>query len=221
MKKFSFRLLSVLFLGGTLFLTSCSDDEDEAVGPSLQFFATGVNGDVTLEPGEVFTVSWDAQAGDANLQTFSVTKNGVDANGANNSYPVELSGSDRDRYTADDDFTADPNEGVYAYVFTVRDRDGLSASRTINVTVEESSTTTPLSDAQDFTWQRVGGSAGTGLAQFGLAWTSNTSTSAVIKKDADKLVILSTADWTNITTKEDLMAAIDGGTDTDEYTGVT
>jgi hypothetical protein len=77
--------------------------------------------------------------------------------------------------------------------------------------------TTPLSEAKDFKWERVGGTAATGLDQFGLTWTSNTGTSAVIKKGADKFVELNPEDWTSFTTLEDIVAAIDAATDMDRW----
>lgn len=81
--------------------------------------------------------------------------------------------------------------------------------------------TTPLSDAKDFKWERVGGTAATGLDQFGLTWTSNTGTSAVIKKGADKFVELNPEDWTNFTTLEDIVAAIDAATDMERWEEVS
>lgn len=81
--------------------------------------------------------------------------------------------------------------------------------------------TTPISIAKDFEWKRVGGTAATGLDQFGLTWTGNTATSAVIKKGAAKFVELNPTDWTDFTSLEDIMAAIDAATDMDKWEKVS
>jgi hypothetical protein len=75
--------------------------------------------------------------------------------------------------------------------------------------------------AQSFTWTRVGGAAGTGLTQFGLAWTSNSGTSAIVTTGANTtMVALSASAWASITTQEDLADAITNGTAVTEYRGV-
>jgi hypothetical protein len=71
----------------------------------------------------------------------------------------------------------------------------------------------PLEGPKDFTWNRKGTADGTGLAEFGLAWKANTTTHLVITPlTGAKLVELRVEDWTLITTKEDLAAAVEAGT---------
>ncbi|MDR0363581.1 MAG: hypothetical protein LBH92_00940 [Bacteroidales bacterium] len=68
---------------------------------------------------------------------------------------------------------------------------------------------TPLSDPKDFTWHRVSSNDGTGLAQFGLEWKSNTATHIIITPVAGaKLVELTEADWTEITTQKGLAEVV-------------
>jgi len=86
----------------------------------------------------------------------------------------------------------------------------------LNVTINfPDEPTTPLSEPTAFTWERVGGTAATGMSQFGLQMVTagavgnfriQVSPAAVA---TTKLVNLAAADWTGITTKEALKERID------------
>ena len=80
---------------------------------------------------------------------------------------------------------------------------------------------TPLSAAAAFTWTRTGAAAGTGLEQFGLAWTSNSATSAIITAPGTKLVKLNASEWSSLTTQEALAEAIDAADGITKYEGVS
>src|SRR5690606_38214621 len=91
-----------------------------------------------------------------------------------------------------------------------------------NVTVVENVTETPLSEAVDFEWERVGSNPGTGLAAYGLKWEQNTSSSAIVAIQSGTVMVeLPSESWTTITTREELAAAIDGGTEITQYDGVS
>jgi len=84
--------------------------------------------------------------------------------------------------------------------------DGETTTGTINFTVNAWE---DLSAASAFEWKRIGGANGTGLAQFGLLWTDNTSSIAIIKSNAaTKLYVLDIEDWNSIQTVGQLVAAI-------------
>ncbi|HPR61316.1 MAG TPA: hypothetical protein PLF35_10245, partial [Prolixibacteraceae bacterium] len=105
-------------------------------------------------------------------------------------------------------------------VFTVNDANKSANTKKVVVAkVKE----TPLSEAADFEWKRVGGSAGTGLEMFGLTWTINKSTmiNAIIRKDADKFVELAPEQWTTITNREALVEAVDAAEDMDEWNKIS
>ena len=91
-----------------------------------------------------------------------------------------------------------------------------SGSTTINDIdsgIEEPPVETPLDAEKDFKWERIAPAKGTGLAEFGLEWKSNTGTKIVIEPLAGtRLVELKVSDWATIETKEDLKAAVDAGT---------
>ncbi|MBN2263773.1 MAG: hypothetical protein JW735_12710 [Prolixibacteraceae bacterium] len=105
-------------------------------------------------------------------------------------------------------------------VFTVNDANKSANTKKVVVAkVKE----TPLSEATDFEWKRVGGSAGSGLEMFGLTWTINKSTmvNAIIRKDADKFVELAPEQWTTITNIEALVEAVDAAEDMDEWNKIS
>jgi len=214
MRKLSvFGLLLPLVL---FYFVSCTDDT-EVVKPTIDLIGGAfISADATVEPGAGLPFKWTANKGDAKLSTFTIYKDGAIIPEWNQ---YEIPNSQSDTYTGSDTLIAPQNEGEYTYTFEVTDKDGYTAEVSVKITVELA--TTALSAEKDFTWQRVGSAAGTGLSQFGLSWTSNTATAAVIKKDADKFVELSSGQWTSITTVEALKAAIDAAADMTQWTGVS
>lgn len=224
MKKL--KLLALGLLSSSVMLTSCADDNEEnPIGPSLSVTEDtqgATNGEVDIAVGSTFSFSWDARKGDADMDMFTIEIDGVpiaETTDGGNTLPYELSGSDEDLYTDGITFTASAVSSR-DYTFIVEDKDGMTVSRTITVNVVAG--TTPLASAEAFTWQRVSGAAGTGLDQFGLKWTNNSSTSAIVMTESgSKMVNLNASAWSSITTKEALMAAVDGGTALSQYTGVS
>lgn len=228
MKK---QTLFALGLAGalTLGLSSCEDDNDN-VEPSLnirELSSGSTGGAMTINQGEALIFTIDARSGDGDMETFRISNSGsntinpIPTSTQGNDFPYDIARADQSTYRDTVVFAqAGLNLGVTNYSFSVTDDNGEVASLSFDVTVEAG--TSALSAAQSFTWERVGGNAATGLSQFGLAWTSNSSTSAIVVTDAaTKMVELSSGDWTGITTVEDLEAAIDGGTGVSEYRGVS
>jgi hypothetical protein len=229
MKKI--QLFALGLLGASMFLTSCEDDtNDDGLAPTLnmvELTSGEVSGDITISLGQSLVFTWDSRKGDVDLESFDVDVTGVNAptniptSNQGNSFPYDIANADDENYVDTLVFNnAALNTGVTNYSFNVTDRDGLSKEVSFTVTVE--SGTTALSAAQSFTWTRVGGAAGTGLAQFGLAWTSNSATSAIVTTGANTtMVALSASAWSSITTQEDLADAIANGTAVTEYRGVS
>jgi len=217
MKKLTY-LLGLLLVGGLIF-SSCSKDEEEAGPPTIAFV---MNYDTTITVGDSILVSVTCAANSVSgtkldkYQAYTISNNEV-----SDIIDVEIEIGET-TYTSSYWFT-------FTYVMDgkfyakIVDEDGLSSEVSFNITVEEA--TTPLEGEQDLEWQRVAGAAGTNLDMFGLKWTSNVKeVMAVIQKDsADKFVQLTTEDWANITTKEDLMAAVEAADDLGDegYRGVS
>ncbi|MEZ4929495.1 MAG: hypothetical protein R2777_05735 [Chitinophagales bacterium] len=193
------------------FLSSCDPSGDSDVTPLLTV-TPSESGNVV--EGTVVTVEVSAgqnPSSKKDLKTLVITKPGTDTT-------ITINAA---TYAGTFTFVAPLAPQSDTYTFTLTDKADEVATKSFSLTGTSGTTTTPLGSATPFTWQRVGGSAGTGLSQFGLSWTSNTSTSAIIADAADKLVVLSSSQWSSLTTQEDLQAAIDAGTGVAQYTGVS
>lgn len=220
------KLLTFALLGATtMFLSSCAKDENNELGPTLtvtEASQTINNGALTVTKGDSVQFMWDARKGSSDLDVFSIKIDGssiAEETNNGNMLPYSIKNADDEAYEDGYSFMANAI-GTKTYTFMVTDKNGLTKSVDVDVTVNGQ--TTPLASAQAFQWKRVGSNAGTGLAQFGLQWTSNSSTSAIVKKDAaTKFVQLNATAWTSLATHEDLSAAIDNGTVITQYTGVS
>lgn len=233
MKKLRFLALSLVAMSATMF-TSCEDDTTTPLGPALTVTETGSatvsNNELVIQQGASLTFAIDARKGDADLDLLRVevsgantvssipdTKGGVSFTSGVYEFPGTNDNNFRDTLMF---ANAGLNTGLTEYTFTVEDNDGEVTVESITVRVEPA--TTPLSADQSFTWQRVGGAAGTGLSQFGLAWTANSSQSAIVKTDAaTRFVQLDAGDYQAITTEQELSAAIAAATEITDYRGVS
>lgn len=228
------RFFTLALLGLAVVFASCSKDDEEEppLGPSLtvnELITGATNGSIEITQGEPLVFAWETRKGDSKLSAFSISQTGANVESpvpdtyAGHELPYNLSGDDKNNYVDTLSFTnAGTNLGTTNYTFSVTDGAGLSTSVTFNVTVVEAESETPLSEATPFTWTRVGGSAATGLDQFGLKWTENTSTSAIVAIDeGTTMVSLASSDWNTITNHGELQNAIDNGTTITSYTGVS
>jgi len=220
MKKLSY-LLGLLVVTGIIF-TSCSKDDDEPtdVKPTINFKGGGdyVSGDVTVDVNDTLLIGVTA------TQNSNTTKKlqeiYISRTSENNIVWDTTMEINETFYDADFNFIALSIPTVETIAFRVSDKDGEVSSVSLDVTTEPN--TTPLEGAQALEWIRDSGAAGTGLDMFGLKWTSNAKDIfAVIQKNdadpADLFVQLTADEWTSITTKEDLAAAVDAATEIDTY----
>lgn len=231
MKKTRFFTIAMLSIA-VLFATSCSkDDDDTPVAPSLTVteINSGSNGgSIEIEQGQSLIFAWESRKGDNNIKTFSISQSGANVmNPINKTYkdntiPYEVKSGDRSIYRDTIAFpSAGLNLGTTNYTFTSSDGAN-SKSVSFNVTVVEATgETSPLSDPQNFEWKRMGNQTGTGLSQFGLKWTSNTSSHAVVAVDGATMYELSSSAWQSITTHEELAAAIAAATSIEKYENVS
>jgi hypothetical protein len=135
--------------------------------------------------------------------------------------PYTISNSENDLYVDGITFAnAGNNVGSTDYTFTVTDGIGLTASVTFTVNVISESST--LSDPENFEWTRIGGANGTGLAQFGLEWTNNSTNNAIVAISGDtEMYSLPEASWNDVTTQEELASALANATSITQYTNVS
>ena len=99
--------------------------------------------------------------------------------------------------------------------FNVEARTADNGEKAVSLPIEIINIYTPtlLEGPEGFTWHRDGGNKAEGLDVFGLDWPSNSNDfMVVITPLADcKLVQFETAQWTSITTQEDLAALVEAG----------
>lgn len=215
-----------------LFVTSCSDDDDDPPAPVRPSFSvvestTGTSGgEMTIVQGEPLVFAWDARRGDNDLETFEITSSGSNAASPiptsyeGHTFPYEIEDVNEEIYIDTVAFTNNQNLGLTTYTFSVIDEAGRRRDATFDVTVVSSMT--ELSAPQDFQWTRVGITPAIGLDQFGLKWTSNSDTSAIVTMDeATRMVMLDVADWVDIETAEDLEIAIENADAITQYTGIS
>lgn len=129
MKKLNlwFTLMLVALLG---VMTSCEDDADPVL-PSLQITS---GSEVTTTPNSQVTIKWRADAGDASLSSITITEGNSPITGWNEK---EIPSAQNDTYI--DSAKVSLGSDDLTFTVTVTDRDGLTISSTVNVTVEETS----------------------------------------------------------------------------------
>ncbi len=230
LKLFALGLIGV----SALTLTSCADDTTDPAAKAPLFISltegnVGIENDVVeVTAGAAVNFIWEVRKGDASMDKFEVLVNGSAITGTSDGgyeFGSDLSGSNEDLYEDSYSFSAPSSMVSSEYTFRITDEDGLVDEETVTLKVVAG--TTNLSAAQSFTWQRQGSNDGTGLAQFGLEWTENrtvggTEVMAIVAKDAaTSMVMLQSSDWNDITTVQDLSAAITAGTEITEYTEVS
>ncbi len=217
MKKFRLTLLMVAAIG--LFATSCKKDDETPVDQSPKLNFKGgteyVSSDATVNVGDTVRIGVTASSNPDSKSKLVSMK-----------YKIET-----DAVTIEDDSTFKATAYDYDYLFpmrmagtakvtfTVTDKKGETASKSLVITAEAASTEI-LSEAQPFVWKRVGGDPATGLDMFGLAWTANVRgdvKAKIVKDGATKLVNLPAESWTSIETAEALKMAITHSPDMDAF----
>jgi len=210
-----------------LVFTSCSKDEDEEpqdLTPAITFQTGGdfITSDVTIDQGDAIKIGVVCTSNGISGKKLESFRIYMIINDATQPNIVDSTDIDATTFTTAYEITfPDVLSGkLYA---EITDKDGQKKSVSFTVTVEEA--TTPLGAAEDLTWQRVAGAAGTGLDTFGLEWTSNgKAVNAQIEKaddGAEKFVLLTADEWDMIETIEDLTAKVEAGDDMDMYEGIS
>jgi hypothetical protein len=213
--KRTFKTLAFVCASALVFFTSCDEilttEDDQPVitisAPAADTTSVAI-GD-TLD----FSLDLSSASGLASLQTTAGL--GIDVIDGSKTFNASLNETVTVSVVVNESATVGD---VLEVNFTVANSSKqTTAKKLVKVLAKE----TVLSEAKGFEWKRVGGAAATGLEPFGLTWTSNTATNAVIKKGADKFVELDAAQWTSLTNLEGLKAAIDAATDMEKWEKVS
>jgi hypothetical protein len=126
-------IIGLLFFAMFTMFVGCGEGE-EALGPTLQLHGGDyIDSDETVAPGAILEFSWHAQKGDAKLESMTITRDGVALSGWDNK---EIPSSENEDYTDNAMLEAPLNDGAYSYELIVADKDGLTASQSIVITVE-------------------------------------------------------------------------------------
>ena len=231
MKKRQFFTLALMG-AALIFTTSCSDDDgdDEPLGPSLAVSETqsaSMGGDIETTPNTALIFAIEARKGENVLNDFTISQNGTNVvnplpqSYEGNEFPYSFPNTEDDIYVDTVSFNSGSNLGITTYTFTVSD--DLGKTSTVSFDVDVVATDVELSDPTPFTWTRVGGNPATGLEQFGLEWTQNsTGGFAIVALDgATEMVELQSSDWTTIQTQDELGVAILNGPSITQYDNVS
>ena len=204
MKRLSFTYFTIIALLGTLVFTSCSKDEDDVDLASV-FTVTLSEKTGVVNAGEKATIGGTVVS-DEKLVSIELLLNNAVVD-----IKEDFTTKKSDIFTFD--YQTSEAQGGEEMNFSVvaTDKDGRTVNADFALTVN--ALTTDLAAEQNFEFKRIGSADATGLDMFGLTWTSNTATAAVIKSGADKFVQLTAADYEEITTVEALMAKIDAADD--------
>lgn len=207
-----FAAMALVTLG---FFTSCDPAGTDDLPPVITITEpTADTIEVEIGDSVIFKVSLSS---DNTLKEFKTLSNPGGISFTNDSKTFTGTSDEVVEVTAK--VTAEATIGTPIVItFTVNDEKGTSSAKKVIVAKK---TVVSLSAAQAFEWKRVGGADGTGLEEFGLTWTSNTATSAVIKQGATKFVKLSDDAWTKLTTADELKAAIDAATNIEKWEEVS
>ncbi|MDZ7846022.1 MAG: hypothetical protein U5L96_04255 [Owenweeksia sp.] len=117
MKKLRLLALGLLSVS-VMFLTSCEDDEDPTLGPSLTMQLNGnTTKDVTVSSNENLEFTWVARNGDSKLETFSVSLSGANVvnplptSAQGNDFPYDVRNADNENYVDTLSFNSGSNSG--------------------------------------------------------------------------------------------------------------
>jgi len=203
-------MMAVTFVG-------CNKDDDDKANPTI-----------IISTNEI-TVDLD------NLTDFQAIEVSVNAAEELTSIKVAIQAAGAEIYVVEEVTTFDKGATGWTQTYTLADFPSITlieplkdsdlmfcieaktkdteAAKSVPITVVEPiNPDTPLEGPKGFTWDRVAPKDGTGLAEFGLAWTSNTDSKIVITPlTGTTLVQLEETDWT-ITTMEKLKELVDKGT---------
>ncbi len=208
-------MMSVIVMAAVVF-TSCEDDDEIFDPPTV---LTSAGGTIILEEGvDEYTVNGTAQSS-APLMEIKL---------------LEVTGDGEFQIGNSITEFADPLFHQFSFTITGIDSDITVKVRVTDTEYQDADTDpinivytppseTPLTEASDTTWQRIAGADGTGLGDFGLAWTLNQKTTrAVISKDgAEKFVQLDEQAWDELETLEALMEEVEASEDMEDYRGVS
>jgi hypothetical protein len=133
-------IIGLLFFAMLALFIECT--EEEATGPTLSLYGGEfIDADATVAPGAVLAFAWHAQKGDAKLESVTITREGVALSGWN---AKEIPNSENENYTDTALMEAPLNDGAYTYEIIITDKDAMTASKSVVITVDASMAGGPI-----------------------------------------------------------------------------
>ena len=204
------KLFTIIAIVATGLFTGCVEDVVDENPPTISVTPSADTTNVFIGDSIDFTLSLGSGNGLASLKTLQSAAGVEIVNG-----DVTFAGESSQAATVTVKVTSAATDStVYTITFTVADGTSQASAQKYIRAIKKA---TALTAAKDFTWKRIGKNDATGLATFGLKWTSNSATYAIIKKDATKFVELDPKAWSTITNLEDLKKAVDAATDMTQW----
>ncbi len=137
MKKYLFLLLPVMMLAILTCLASCEKDEGKLPDISFKSGPGYTSTDKTVGKNETLLVGIQASKTEDKdvLKSFNESVS-FDAATATSVQNIALSGAEGDNYAVDVPITTRNQAGTEKYIFTVTNRDGLTNSVSLTLTVQ-------------------------------------------------------------------------------------
>lgn len=136
MKKLNY-LISMLAMAAVVVFAGCSSDDEEdpePQGASVNLINAGadyITADAVVAPGDSLKFRIIAEKGDANMETI----NFFVENQSQNNFPVDA--PDNSQFTYDIRTAAPTVEGEYTYEIMITDKDGVTGSAVVDITVDQ------------------------------------------------------------------------------------
>jgi hypothetical protein len=131
MRKLNF-ILGFSAICASMFFTSCSSDS--ALGPALDITSGEID---TVPANSIATINWRADAGDANLQSFTIKEGNatiVDEDG-NDWNAFDIPNADNEHYVGSARVLIGATTTSFTLIAT--DKDGLTASKTVSFVISQ------------------------------------------------------------------------------------
>ena len=131
-------ILSILLLAGiAVSFSSCKDDDDKMILPTIVFKTTSgyTSKDTSVAAGTVLLTGINAAKSESDdvLKVFSITQS-LDGATSTTIYNENIGSSSGDNYSHDYTIMTRTKAGTEKYTYTVSNRDGLVNSITLTVT---------------------------------------------------------------------------------------
>lgn len=167
--KTTIKVLSILVTLSVILFTSCIDDPENDTPPTITINNPSADTvDVFIGDTVFFNLTLTSETSLTQLRILSSV-----ADVEIPEHTFSFVGTTQETIEASAIITNEITDGTEIQITFTADNETKSANA--NVILIAKAKATPLSEAQDFEWKRIGGNDAVGLEEFGLSWTSNSA----------------------------------------------